>query len=88
MYPGQAKELNPEMADDVDARKSKPRAATRGVGDGGASWRLKALRRAQNVAEEEGRDVEEIVADRFGSLSHLTSQVTSERAAPSEYLRV
>lgn len=31
-----------------------------GVGDGGTSWRLKALRRAQAAAAEEGKDVREV----------------------------
>jgi hypothetical protein len=30
------------------------------IGDGGASWRLKALKRAQQLAKEEGKDVSEV----------------------------
>ena len=32
------------------------------VGDGGSSWRLKALQRAQAAAAEQGRDVSEVRA--------------------------
>ena len=30
------------------------------IGDGGASWRLKAMKRAQQLAKEEGRDASEV----------------------------
>lgn len=53
------------------------------VGDGGASWRLKALRRAQAAAAEEGRSVNDIVSERFSSLKDLTASLTERRAAPS-----
>ncbi|QDZ26000.1 hypothetical protein HOP50_20g85510 [Chloropicon primus] len=36
-------------------------------GDGGASWRLKAMRRAAERAEREGRSVSDVVEERFGS---------------------
>lgn len=31
-----------------------------GVGDGGASWRMKALKRAQEAAAREGRQLDEV----------------------------
>lgn len=53
------------------------------VGDGGASWRLKALKRAQEQAAREGRKLEEVVEDRWGSLGQLAVSVASRTAAPS-----
>jgi hypothetical protein len=60
----QSRELNPHFANSGDgvpppaAAGANPKAA--GVGDGGTSWRLKALRRAQAAAAEGGKDVREV----------------------------
>lgn len=35
------------------------------VGDGGASWRLKALKRAQEQAAREGRNFQEVLCHSF-----------------------
>jgi hypothetical protein len=35
------------------------------VGDGGASWRMKALRRAQERAAQEGRTLDAVVQERW-----------------------
>ncbi|XP_073224129.1 uncharacterized protein [Cicer arietinum] len=53
------------------------------VGDGGASWRLKALKRAQEQAAREGRSFGEVVGERWGSLGELTASVASKAAAPA-----
>ncbi|OMO54764.1 hypothetical protein CCACVL1_27586 [Corchorus capsularis] len=52
------------------------------VGDGGASWRLKALKRAEEQAAREGRALEEVVLERWGSLDILAEYGASRRAAP------
>ncbi|KAM7256173.1 hypothetical protein ACFE04_011914 [Oxalis oulophora] len=52
-------------------------------GDGGASWRLKALKRAREQAAREGRNFEEIVEERWGSVGELALSTMSTKAAPS-----
>jgi hypothetical protein len=54
-----------------------------GVGDGGASWRLKALKRARETAQREGKQLSDVVGGRWGSLSDLTAGAMQARAAPS-----
>ncbi|KAM7522548.1 hypothetical protein LguiA_012450 [Lonicera macranthoides] len=53
------------------------------VGDGGASWRLKALKRAQEQAARDGRKLDSVVEERWGSLGQLAVSVASRRAAHS-----
>ncbi|KAJ4968493.1 hypothetical protein NE237_015194 [Protea cynaroides] len=53
------------------------------VGDGGASWRLKALKRAKEQAAREGRKLDEVVEERWGSLGQLAVSAASRAAAPS-----
>ena len=50
------------------------------VGDGGASWRMKALKRAQVQAEEQGSSLRDVVSQRWGSVAELAAGV--EKAAP------
>ncbi|KAL5542163.1 hypothetical protein UlMin_009873 [Ulmus minor] len=72
----------PEEKDEPKAGSSKLLSSTV-VGDGGASWRLKALKRAQEQAAREGKKLDEVVEERWGSLGQLTVSVASKRAAPS-----
>uniref|UniRef100_A0A5B6ZK00 Putative CWF19-like protein 2 n=1 Tax=Davidia involucrata TaxID=16924 RepID=A0A5B6ZK00_DAVIN len=86
------RELNPYFKDngsgypeDADGKKAgvKQLLSSSVVGDGGASWRLKALKRAQEQAASEGRKLEEVVEERWGSLGQLAVSVASHTAAPA-----
>jgi CWF19-like protein 2 len=63
------RELNPYLRDNgsgypEDANETKGNSeqllSSSLVGDGGASWRLKALKRAQEQAAREGRNINEV----------------------------
>ncbi len=54
------------------ADSSKPASIM--VGDGGAAWRARALRRAQQTASETGQDVRAVVAEHHG-VCYLPSSV-------------
>jgi hypothetical protein len=63
------KELNPYLKDNGSGYPEESDGAKVGadqllssslVGDGGASWRLKALKRAQEQAAREGRNFKEV----------------------------
>ncbi|XP_062108164.1 uncharacterized protein LOC133819037 isoform X2 [Humulus lupulus] len=86
------RELNPYFKDDgsgypeenVEPKAGDPKLLSSSlVGDGGASWRLKALKRAREQAARDGRKVDEVVEERWGSLGQLAVSVASNRAAPS-----
>ena len=67
------------------------KASSSRVGDGGASWRLKALARAKQQAVDEsnpnfGRRVGDIVSEQWGSLAELTAGLTDQRAAHGQKL--
>ncbi|RDX63717.1 CWF19-like protein 2, partial [Mucuna pruriens] len=85
------KELNPYLKDNGSGYPEESDGAKVGadqllssslVGDGGASWRLKALKRAQEHAAREGRNFQEVVEERWSSLAELTASVASHAAAP------
>ncbi|KAF8021840.1 hypothetical protein BT93_G2091 [Corymbia citriodora subsp. variegata] len=85
------RELNPYLKNNGSGYPEEDRPKSGGdrlipssvVGDGGASWRLKALKRAKEQAARDGRDIEEVVGERWGSLGHLAVSAASHRAAPS-----
>jgi hypothetical protein len=62
------KEMNPYLRNDgmgypdesTPSREASQLLASSVVGDGGASWRLKALKRAKEQAAREGRNIEEV----------------------------
>ena len=49
------------------------------VGDGGASWRMKALRRAQAQAAEEGSNLSEVRLTSLPSIESIQSACTWAR---------
>lgn len=57
------RELNPEMN---NGTKSLPR--TKIIGDGGSSWKAMKVKRVYEHAEKEGKTVEEVAIERFGSM--------------------
>ncbi|XP_030510272.1 uncharacterized protein LOC115725011 isoform X1 [Cannabis sativa] len=86
------RELNPYFKEDGSGypeENDEPKAgdpkllSSSLVGDGGASWRLKALKRAREQAARDGRKVDEVVEERWGSLGQLAVSVASHKAAPS-----
>ncbi|KAH7296367.1 hypothetical protein KP509_26G021200 [Ceratopteris richardii] len=82
------KELNPFLKDGGDGyppetskMEGMERLEVPVIGDGGLSWRLKALKRAKEQAEREGRQLDKIVEERWGSLAEMTTSVSAKRAA-------
>ncbi|CAN6457214.1 unnamed protein product [Victoria cruziana] len=85
------KELNPYLKDNGSGYPEEASVGTVQtqftsipvVGDGGASWRLKALKRAQEQAAREGRKLDEVVEERWGSLGHMAVSLARNAAAPT-----
>lgn len=86
------RELNPYLKDNgsgypEEMERIKPEGkkllSSSIVGDGGASWRLKALKRAQEQAAREGRKLQEVVEDRWGSMGQFAASVASRYVAPT-----
>lgn len=65
-----SKELNQDLRDGLvmDGDGPPPPAPSVTPGGPGSQWRMTRLRRVYDTAEEEGRSVEEVGIDRFGSL--------------------
>ncbi|GKD14250.1 CWF19-like protein 2 [Tanacetum coccineum] len=87
------RELNPYFRNDgrgypeeeADGEKSRDSnlLSSSVVGDRGASWRLKAMKHSQEQAAREGKNLDEVVKERWGSLGKLAFSVASNSAAPS-----
>ena len=68
-------ELNPFWKDggtglpeeDPSQKRATPKV---NVGDGGAGWLRKSFKRVKEQAEEQGRSLEEVAAERWG-VSHI-----------------
>ena len=81
-----SRELNPEMRGDAGVSTSAPAVPPSVVGDGGASWRLKALRRAQERAAAEGRNVNDVVSEHWGSVNDLVAGIGDAAAHSKAHL--
>jgi hypothetical protein len=81
-----SRELNPQMRDENGANSVPSTSSTSIVGDGGASWRLKALRRAQERAAAEGRNVNDVVSERWGPVNELVSSIGDSVAHDKAHL--
>ncbi|XP_071112759.1 CWF19-like protein 2 [Haliotis cracherodii] len=70
-------ELNPYWQNggtglpEEDPSKSKHKRNHSGIGDGGLSWLRKSFERCKQQAAEEGRSLEEMAAERWGSLKKI-----------------
>ena len=60
---------------DTNLKSDKAVPVRQSVGDGGASWRMKALRRAQSQAASDGIPLEQVVKDRWGSIGDLAAGI-------------
>ncbi|XP_067013384.2 CWF19-like protein 2 [Anabrus simplex] len=73
------RELNPYWKDGgcglPQTASSSVSLASKNVGDGGANWLRRALERAKQQAADEGRSVEDVAAERWGSLKKLESLI-------------
>ena len=86
----QAQPAQPELQPGLHSRGGTAATATDApaiVGDGGASWRRKALMRAQRRAGEHGRSLDEEVSERFQTASELVSLKGTDAAAGTSHLR-
>lgn len=59
--------------------------APRKFGDGGLQWRLTKLKRVFEQAEREGRAVEEVAMDRYGSLEEFQAALRERDASQSRH---
>ncbi|XP_072040204.1 CWF19-like protein 2 isoform X2 [Amphiura filiformis] len=68
------RELNPFWKDggtglpEESPSSQKKAPAKAGIGDLGAGWLRKSFQRAKEMAEEQGRSIEDVAADKWGSL--------------------
>lgn len=81
--PGQhERELNPYwkaggigLPEQDEAKPVEPTLAKSAVGDGGLKWLRRAYQRIREQAAEEGRSLEEVASERYGSLEKLESLI-------------
>ncbi|PVD27441.1 hypothetical protein C0Q70_12600 [Pomacea canaliculata] len=89
LQPGQnVRELNPYWKDggtglpEIKPTTSGLQGLT-GAGDGGLSWLLKAYERCEQQAKKEGRQLEDVAAERYGSLKKLQAMIEEAKGTKS-----
>ncbi|KAL3879004.1 hypothetical protein ACJMK2_031326 [Sinanodonta woodiana] len=71
-------QANKEQIRSVDSKLPRP-------GDGGISWLKKAYQRCEEKAKEEGRSLEDVAAERWGSLRKLEQMIKESEKGPRGY---
>ncbi|KAG8807338.1 hypothetical protein FRC17_004509, partial [Serendipita sp. 399] len=71
-----SRELNPELREGKPIETTEPKKNV--PGGPGSQWRMMRLRRVYEQAEEEGRSVEELAVERFGSIDAF-NEILEER---------
>ncbi|KAI0041990.1 hypothetical protein FA95DRAFT_1500668 [Auriscalpium vulgare] len=76
-----SKELNSQLMEgkSLDEYETSTPAKAVTPGGPGSQWRMMRLRRVYETAEEEGRPVEELAVDRFGSIEAFEQAVEERR---------
>jgi hypothetical protein len=64
-----------------DENVAKKDVAKPSIGDGGLKWWTKALERCHELAKIDGKSVEEIAAERYGSLEALMEKIDNAKGA-------
>ncbi|KAI8920186.1 CwfJ C-terminus 1-domain-containing protein-like protein [Powellomyces hirtus] len=72
----EGRHVPPTVTNEIDTKAPGRRYE---FGDGGANWRMMKLKRILEAAEEEGRDIEEVAMERYGSLESF-EEAQAERA--------
>nr|XP_037277176.1 CWF19-like protein 2 isoform X1 [Rhipicephalus microplus] len=89
--PGQhERELNPYWKEggiglpkEDEAKSAGPTLVASAVGDGGLRWLKRAYQRIREQAADEGRPLEEVAAERYGSLEKLESMIAEAESRAS-----
>ncbi|KAL1438290.1 hypothetical protein MTO96_048365 [Rhipicephalus appendiculatus] len=89
--PGQhERELNPYWKEggiglpkEDEAKPAEPTLVASAVGDGGLRWLKRAYQRIREQAADEGRPLEEVAAERYGSLEKLESMIAEAESRAS-----
>ncbi|XP_076101771.1 CWF19-like protein 2 [Mytilus galloprovincialis] len=87
--PGQHElELNPYWKDGgTGLPEMKPKSSTVGIGDGGLSWMKKAYQRCVEQAKEEGRTLDDVATEKYGSLKKLEKMLSDAEKSHKKFMK-